>query len=672
MAQQASPTGVEQPADELKQAEALLKQQRFDDAASLLAPLCERVPSNREALFLLAVAHRASRRFEEALEVLDRLRAIAPDYGRAWQEIGHNHRDRNRPALAAEAYERAVQLNPGLVASWRFLAAALSRVGETERAAAAKANFERLNALPPEIVSVTAMIHDGKLYKAEKLCRHFLQRNRHHPEAMRLLADIGMRLGIYDDAEFLLESVLEIEPGFDRARADYVKVLQKRQKFQRALEESAALRERLPDNVPVKLTYANICSAVGRNEESLALLEELLDEVPNPDNIHLNRGHVFKTIGEHERAVQAYRNACRERPTHGDAWWSLANMKTFRFADDEIETMESLLETGEIAAGDEYHVCFALGKAFEDRGEYAQSFEYYDRGNRLKKDELRYSADRMQADFDRQKSFFTPERVQQFAGLGIADDDPIFIVGLPRAGSTLVEQILASHSRIDGTLELPNILATVHRLNGRLQRGDEPRYPAILAELPGERFAEMGRGYIEDTRIHRQGAPLFTDKMPNNFRHIGLILSILPNARIIDARRSAMACCFSGYKQLFAEGQEFTYSLDDIGRYYAGYVDLMAHWKRLYPDSILQVDYEDVVDDLEAQVRRLLSFLGLEFESGCVEFHRTKRAVRTASSEQVRKPIYRSGVEQWRHYEPWLDDLKRALGPTLSSHGEPN
>jgi len=276
----------------------------------------------------------------------------------------------------------------------------------------------------------------------------------------------------------------------------------------------------------------------------------------------------------------------------------------------------------------------------------------------------------MQADFDRQKEFFTPERVRAFSGRGIEAPDPIFIVGLPRAGSTLVEQILASHSQIDGTLELPNILAMAHRLNGRLQRGQEPRYPGVLADLAPEKFAEMGQQYIDETRIHRQDAPYFTDKMPNNFRHIGLILSIMPNARIIDARRAPMSCCFSGYKQLFAEGQEFTYSLEDIGRYYAGYVDLMAHWKRLYPDSILQVDYEDVVDELEPQVRRMLDFLGLDFEPGCVEFHRTQRSVRTASSEQVRKPIYRTGVEQWRHFEPWLGDLERALAGMDSNKRE--
>ena len=377
------------------------------------------------------------------------------------------------------------------------------------------------------------------------------------------------------------------------------------------------------------------------------------------------RGHALKTVGRHDDAVAAYRAAYLARPELGDAWWSLANMKTFRFDEGEMQRMQQLAESGELARADEYNLDFALGKAFEDREVFDRSFEYYARGNRLKKAELRYDGDRMQADFDRQIAFFTPERVAALRDLGADHPDPIFIVGLPRAGSTLVEQILASHSAIDGTLELPNILATVHRLNGRLQRGQEPRYPAVLAELPAERFEEMGRQYIDDTRVHRGEAPLFTDKMPNNFRHIGLILSILPNARIIDARRAPMACCFSGFKQLFAEGQEFTYSQQDIGRYYAGYVELMDHWKRLYPESILQVNYEDVVDDLEPQVRRMLDFLGVPFEPACVEFHRTKRSVRTASSEQVRQPIYRSGIEQWRHFEPWLDDLKNALGPEV-------
>jgi tetratricopeptide (TPR) repeat protein len=658
--------------DALKQAEALLKQRRFADAAELLAPLCEQHPDHREALYLLAVAFRADKRFDEALSVLDKLRSAAPDYGRAWQEVGHNHRDCDRPAEAAAAYQRAVELNPGLAASWRFLAAARRRLGDDEGADVAEANFKRLGALPKELVAVTSMMHEGRIYKAEKLCRHFLQNNPHHLEGMRLLAAIGVRLNIYDDAEFLLESALEMAPDFDIARMDYVNVLQKRQKFERAFQEASRLRKRMPGNPSAELVYANQCSSVGRYDEALQVLDALAERMPEPSGVQMLRGHALKTVGEHDRAVEAYRAAYAARPALGDAWWSLANMKTFEFSDAEIQRMKALVDDGGLARADEYNLCFALGKAFEDAGDYERSFGYYARGNRLKKDELRYSADRMQADFDRQKDFFTPERVAQFAARGVPDDDPIFIVGLPRAGSTLVEQILASHSQVDGTLELPNILATVHRLNGRLKRGEEPRYPGILAELDEGRFAEMGRAYIDDTRIHRQGAPYFTDKMPNNFRHIGLILSILPNARIIDARRAPMACCFSGFKQLFAEGQEFTYSLNDIGRYYAGYVDLMEHWKKLYPESILQVDYEVVVDDLEPQVRRMLEFLKLDFEPACVEFHRTRRSVRTASSEQVRQPIYRTGVEQWRHFEPWLDDLKRALGPVPTPDRETN
>jgi len=654
--------------DAIAQAERLLKQKQVPQATALLEKTCAGNDSDQQGVYLLAVCYRVQRRFEDALAMLERLHKLAPDYGRGWQEVGHNLRDLGRFDEAISAYEKAVELNPGLMASWRFLAEAHRRAGSAERAKMAEANFQRLTNMPPELVSVTSMMHEGKLYKAEKLCRHYLQQHPHHLEAMRLLAQLGSRLHIYDDAEFLLESALEMAPDFDLARMDYVKVLHQRQKFERAFAEAEKLRARMPGNLAAELAYANQCSAVGKYDQALQVLDRLAEQVDNPVNVQMQRGHALKTVGRHDEAVAAYRAACRARPALGDAWWSLANMKTFDFTDDELEQMQSLIESGALARVDEYHLCFALGKACEDRRDYERSFSFYARGNRLKKDELRYSADRMQADFDRQKAFFTPQGVAEFAGRGIDAPDPIFIVGLPRAGSTLVEQILASHSRIDGTLELPNILAMAHRLNGRLEQGQTPRYPGVLADLAPEKFAEMGRQYIAETRIHRQGAPFFTDKMPNNFRHIGLILSILPNARIIDARRGPMSCCFSGFKQLFAEGQEFTYSLEDIGRYYAGYVDLMDHWKQVYPDSILQVDYEDVVDDLEPQVRRMLDFLGLEFESACVEFHRTQRSVRTASSEQVRKPIYRAGVEQWRHFEPWLGELERALGPAIHSN----
>lgn len=668
----------------LNEAEALLKQQRFGDSLQRVqafldaasgdtsdrqTPATDSGPepgrTRQRALFLKSVCLRYLKRFEEALDTLAALVRLAPDYGRAWQEIGHNHRDRGAFEAASDAYLRATELNPGLMAAWRFLAEMRQKSGDAEGARVAASNFKRLADLPRELVTVTSQLHEGQVYKAEKLCRYFLQKNPHHPEAMRLLAAIGVQLHIYDDAEFLLESALELEPDFDLARMDYVKVLHKRQKFAEAWEAAAELRRRMPGNLAAELAYANQCSAIGRYDEALEVLDPLVEVSPQPWNVQMLRGHALKTIGKHDAAIDAYRAAYAGRPAFGDAWWSLANMKTFRFDDDELDRMRRMLEAGGLTPVDEIHMQFALGKALEDREEWAAAFEHYARGNAIKCAQIDYSADRMREDFERQKDFFTAERSTELLQGGHDAPDPIFVVGLPRAGSTLVEQILASHPQVDGTLELPNVLALAHRLNGRRRKGDEHRYPGVLADMPVDERAELGRRFIEETRVHRDDAPLFIDKMPNNFRHIGLIFSILPNARVIDARRSPMGCCFSGFKQLFAEGQEFSYSQEDIGRYYRDYVDLMDHWNAVYPGRILQVNYEDVVDDLETQVRRMLDYLGLPFDPACVEFHRTQRSVRTASSEQVRQPIYRSGVEQWKHFEPWLGPLKSALGPEL-------
>lgn len=669
----------------LKQAEALLKQQRFGPCFDLLesyltehsvtdqpsdpSSRAERdpaVPGVPRALFLQAVAGRYLKRFDIARDRLDQLLARAPDYGRGWQELGHIHRDQQQAEPAARAYDRATELNPGLKAAWRFLGVLRKELGDLDAARVAEANFKRLDGLPAALVSVTSMLHEGQIYKAERLCRHFLKQHPHHLEAMRLLAAIGVRLHVYDDAEFLLESALELEPDFDLARMDYVKVLHKRQKYAKAHAEAVELRRRLPENLAAELAYANQCSAIGEHERALEILNDLVEKSPHPSNVQMLRGHAHKTIGSHDDAVEAYRQAIRLRPELGDAWWSLANLKTFRFASTEIARMEQLLESNRLTPTDELHLCFAYGKAMEDKEDYETAFAHYARGNRIKRNEINYSADRMRADFDRQIQFFDSDRARDLERHGAPADDPIFIVGLPRAGSTLIEQILASHPQVDGTLELPNILAMAHRLNGRRHRDEAPRYPTVLNDHEPERLRALGEQYIKETHIHREQAPYFLDKMPNNFRHIGLIFSILPNARIIDARRSALACCFSGFKQLFAEGQEFTYSLDDIGRYYRDYTELMAHWHQVYPGRILQVDYESVVDDFEQQVRRMLDYLGLEFDPACLAFHENRRSVRTASSEQVRQPIYRSGVEQWRHFEPWLDPLKSALGPALA------
>ncbi|MGI9286100.1 MAG: sulfotransferase, partial [Pseudomonadales bacterium] len=423
-----------------------------------------------------------------------------------------------------------------------------------------------------------------------------------------------------------------------------------------------------PDNDRYKTAYANQCAAVGKFDEALRLYDEIGERRPQSPQLNLMRGHTLKTIGKLDEAIQAYRAAYTARPDFGDAFWSMANLKTYRFTEDEFQIMRNYEEAPATHLEDRIHLCFALGKSLEDGENFVDAADYYIRGNQLKKQELRYSAERMTRQLQLQKECCTAEYFQRVAGYGHTAPDPIFIVGLPRAGSTLLEQILASHSLVDGTLELQNIPALAHRLGGRRTIKEEPKYPKILHDLSAEKAQKFGQTYIDETRIHRAQAPYFIDKMPNNFRHIGLIHTILPNAKIIDARRHPMACCFSSFKQLFAEGQEFTYGLDEIGSYYRDYVELMDHWDAVLPGKVLRVQYEDVVADLESQVRRILDYCGLPFEEACIDFHQTERSVRTPSSEQVRQPIYAGAIEQWRNFETSLDPLKQALGDVLERY----
>ena len=661
---------AESHADMLKRAQALMYEGQFDQALETVLPALEADPDYVDGLYMAAVCERYRKRPEAAKAYLDRLHRTAPEFGRAYQEEGHLLKAIGDRAGAIQAYRRACQFNPALEASWRAQADLLEDAGSPGEAAQARAQADRLAALPRELMAVSHLLHEGKLLKAEQLCRAYLQKNKQDTEGMRLLAEIGTRFGVLEDAEFLLESAIEFEPDNTQLRLDYIQVLRKRQKFEDALREAKRLYDGDPRNPIFQSHFAIESMQTGDYETALGIFDDILAKLPNDPATLTSRGHALKTFGKTDAAIESYRAAIAAKPDHGDAWYALANLKTYRFTDDEMAEMTALERRPALGFQDRIHLCFALGKAHEDRAEYDPSFAFYERGNDLKRVQTRYTSDQMDEELEAQASVCTPELFEMQGGKGCPDPDPIFIVGLPRAGSTLLEQILASHSQVDGTLELPNILALSHRLRGRKRVSDRTRYPRILHELSAEQLEELGRDYIENTRIHRQGAPFFTDKMPNNFRHIGLIKLILPNAKIIDARRHPMACCFSGFKQLFAEGQEFTYGLEEVGRYYRGYVELMAHWDTVLPGQILRVQYEDVVADLETQVRRILDFCGLPFEQACLDFHTTDRAVRTASSEQVRQPIYDTGVEQWRHFEEHLQPLRDALGPALENYAD--
>lgn len=659
--------------DEKETAGLILSAQRqlyagqTQDALATVEGVLQAQPNTAEALYVKAVCHRYLNSFDQALDALTRLKHIEPGFGRAYQEEGHLRLAQNKKAEALALFQLACAANPALDASWRAQAGLLTEFGRAAEAGQAKAQADRLAALPRELLAVSNFIHEGKLLKAEALCRKFLQVNPHHIEAMRLLADIGTRLSSLEEADFLLESALEFDPKNIQVRLDYIAVLRKRQKYDQALAQAKYLLETDPGDPVFQSHYAVECLQANDLETALTMFDKVLQKLPEDAATLTSRGHVLKTIGRQQDAIESYRAAIAASPTHGDAFHALANLKTFVFPQDEHDAMLKVEGDLYINPTARIQLCFALGKSFDDQGDFKSAFEFYNRGNELKRRQSRYDADQMGAEFAAQKAACTPSLFERHIAGGSKAPDPIFIVGLPRAGSTLLEQILASHSQVDGTFELPNIIALSHKLRGHKKVDAADGYPNCLTNLSAAELREFGEKYIEDTRIHRKDAPYFIDKMPNNFRHIGLIHLILPNAKIIDARRDPMDCCFSGFKQLFAEGQEFTYGLTEIGRYYTGYVDLMKHWDSVLPGKVLRVQYEDVVADLENQVRRLLDYCELPFEETCLEFHKTDRAVRTASSEQVREKINTKGLKQWQPYEPWLDPLKQALGPLMET-----
>jgi tetratricopeptide (TPR) repeat protein len=643
----------------------LLERNQFDAALAATETLAVKVPENRDVLYMIAVSQRYLKRLPEALDTLERLEQLHPRFSRLFQERGHCHVAMRDAPRAIDAFVNAVNLNPALPASWRTLQSLYRMSGQTESAAMAAGHVAKLAQLPAEIVTATAMFSDGELAPAEAITRAYLLKHGNHIEGMRLLARIGLAHDVLDDAETLLEAVLAAAPDYRAARYDYAMALLRRHKYVQAIGELEKLLQADPGNRVYLTTYATANVGLGDHERALGMYRELIAGAPPGAQIcelHLSVAHSHKALGRQQEAVEAYRAAAQARPGYGDAYWSLANLKTYRFGTEEIARMRADEAAPNTPPVDRYHLCFALGKAFEDSGQFEESFRYYERGNALKKSVSHYRPEPIERNTRLQIETCTREFFASRQGSGSPDPSPIFIVGLPRSGSTLLEQILASHSKVEGTMELADIARTVLELQGREPDNENPRYPRVLGELKAEDFSRLGERYISDTRVYRQPKPYFIDKMPNNFRHLGLIHLILPNAKIIDARRDAMACCFSNFKQLFAAGQEFTYGLEEIGRYYRTYVELMAHWDEVLPGRVLRVQHEDVVEDLEANVRRMLDFCGLEFEPQCLEFYKTERSIRTASSEQVRRPIFKEGIDQWRNFEPWLGPLKEILG----------
>ena len=658
-------TAVESALREIK---ALIQERKFSLAEERLSDVITIDSEHQEGLYMLAVCQRYQQRYPAALATLGTLTLLAPEHGRAHQEVGHTHRAMGNSASALTAYARATQINPALEASFSAQIEILNATGRSHTTARLKQQLAALQSMPKPLVAVTDLIAQGKFVKAEHLCKAFMQKVPRHVEGMRLLADIGSRLGVLDDAEFLLESAVEFEPDNAKVRIDYIQVLRKRQNYEEALHQAKILLAKNPKNPQFQSVFAVESMQSGDYDTALETFESILKILPEDPVTLTSRGHALKTQGQTDDAIDSYRRAINKFPGHGEAYYSLANLKLFNFKEDEISAMELQQTHSATSHMSRIYLNFALGKAYEDNGDFERAFASYERGNAFKKAQSRYKSEELSDEFAAQAEVFDSAFVTRHRGTGFAAPDPIFIVGLPRAGSTLLEQILASHSLVDGTMELPNMLALAQKLRRGERMGMTNHYPAVLQELDAAKFLDFGQKFIDETRIHRGTAPFFIDKMPNNFRHIGLIHLMLPNAKIIDARRHPMGCCFSGFKQLFAEGQEFTYGLAEIGTYYRDYVALMDHWDKVLPGKVLRVQYEEVVADLDTQVRRILDHCGLEFESSCINFYENERSVRTPSSEQVRQPIYQTGVEQWKNFEGHLDPLKAALGSALDRY----
>jgi tetratricopeptide (TPR) repeat protein len=573
-------------------------------------------------------------------------------------------------AAAAEAQAReilrAVGEHPDAL---RLLGAALRCQGETEAAEQAYLRSVRASTGDPDLIRAAAALVENRLAVAEPILRAVLKARPTDVAAIRMLAELAARLGRYEDAENLLARAVQLAPGFTAARHNYATVLYRQNKSEAAIAECDALLAEDPRNPGYRNLKAAALAKIGEYEAAIDLYAGVVRDQPGQAKVWMSLGHALKTVGRLSESIDAYRRCVAIAPQFGEAWWSLANLKTVRFDDADVAAMDAQLRRADLTDEDRFHLEFALGKAREDRGEYEASFGHYDRGNALRRQGLDYEADEITGQVARLKALFTRDFLAGREGQGCRAPDPIFVVGLPRSGSTLVEQILASHSQVEGTQELPDIIAMVRRLGGKAKRASESRYPDVLAELSPGDLRALGEDYLERTQIHRKlGRPFFIDKMPNNWTHVGLIQLILPNAKIVDARRHPLGCGFSGFKQHFARGQGFTYDLTDIGRYYRDYVALMEHFVAISPGRIHRVIYERMVADPEGETRALLEYCGLPFEAGCLRFYENDRAVRTASSEQVRRPIFTDAADHWQNYEAWLGPLKAALGPVLDAY----
>jgi tetratricopeptide (TPR) repeat protein len=621
-------------------------------AAEQASEVLKVVPTHPGARLILGSAQGLMGQGAAAVETLSMLAREQPRSAVVHFELGIALANAGDVSRAANALRKAAALKPGWPEAWRKLAEALDLLGDEDGGDGARAHFLRAANNDPALAGAATSLVANDLPQAEAALRTHLAAHPTDVAALRMLAEVVGRLRHYGDAQRILERCLELAPGFDAARHTYAMVLQRQAKSAAALPEVERLLGREPGNLSYRTLHAAVLGSLGDYVRAIAVLEAELRVNAHQPRLWMTYAHALKTAGRMADSAAAYRRAIALEPTLGEAYWKLASLKALRFGAEDIETMRTRLARLDLSPLDRLHFEFALGKALEDERQFELAFRHYSEGNAQRWQWRPYHAGETTGLVRRAQALYTREFFARHGNSGCMATDPIFILGLPRSGSTLIEQILASHSQVEGTMELPDIPAIARDLAGKPGQAQGGLYPEVLSEFAPATLRRLGERFLSSTRVQRRtSAPIFIDRMPNNWLHLGLIHLILPNARIIDARRHPMACCFANFKHLFARGQGFSYSLTDLGAYYRDYVDLMAHFDQVLPGRVHRVIYERLVDDTEVEVRRLLEHCGLEFEPAC-----------------LRQPIYRDSLEHWKHFEPWLAPLAAALGPALTQY----
>jgi tetratricopeptide (TPR) repeat protein len=639
-----------------------LRGREFEMAADLCQDALAQEPRDDKIRVLLGTVLVRQNKFAEAEKELRQVVARHPQIPKAQRELANALIAQGKGDEAIGCYKRVIELTPDNPAAHRDLAMAYKTLGRREEAEKALDESFELDPERRELVMAAQHQQDGEFGKAEAICRNILRRDPRNVNATRMLGTLARDLGKPRLAARMFRNAVNLAPDFFGARMDLAKALIEIEELddcEGVLQEAIRQKPELPH--PYSL-LGNLYTKQGRFEEAVEVYKVALDKQPNHGPSLAAMGHALKTIGRQEESIDTYRDCITRHPEFGEAYWALANLKTFRFSEDEVATMEKYVDDEKLPDETRVNFNYSLGKSYEDQGDYDQAFARYDKGNQLRRPHENYDPVQTEMVHDQIIETITPEFLEANREHGCPAPDPIFIVGLPRSGSTLIEQILASHSHVDGTLELPDLPRIIKAINEQRPQGEG--YPQALRHY-GPELAKLGEQYLEWTERHRKGAPRFTDKMPNNFASIGLIAAILPNAKVVNARRHPLDSCMGCYKQLFYKGQSFTYDLVELGEYYLEYQRMMDYWHDLVPHMVLDVQYEEMVSDQENQTRRLVEHCDLPWEDGVLRFYETDRAVITASSEQVRQPIYSRSVNSWRRFEKHLEPLIEVLEPLL-------